>query len=447
MNQKKDIVKRGMWIIMVLSFFFCFISMYYSDIWQTYHDSLTLLDCIREGKFLEYYEINKALYFIPCYIIFGIWNLPVWVLSRFWGVNADSVGCFLWSKGIVLLFAIGCIWMIYCILKKLEYGDLEYTLFLFVSSLFFAFPVMVATQYDVVELFFLLSAMYYYAKDQKLSWRFLLFFSVAISIKYFAVFIFFLVVLIEEKRILCIVRNMFLGVLFAVISMLPFWTRGYWNGLSGHNIGFAYRLLVESIPGGLSPISIFLLGYFMLCATAYFLKKKSIKENFRFIIWLSTAFFMLLFTFVDCHPYWIVLYLPFMIIMIKEYQKNLKVNILFETIMEIVMILMQGMLYNWVYFSGNLFGSLLIKPKRMNQNVNLRSFLGIGEEAVALCLVVANTVFFACEIILLVVNNPWKPVVCESTEEELMMTMKISRVVRTVIIVLLLGLTLFIVLL
>lgn len=443
---EKEKMKISMWGVMALMFLFCFISMYYADIWVTYHDSLVLLDCIADGRFLDFYEVKAMLYFIPVYIIFGIWNLPIWLMGRFIQIEYDNVWCLLWSKGVVLLFAVGCIWMIYCILQRLDYDNVEYIVFLCASSLLFVFPVMMVVQYDVIELFFLLYAINYYVKDEKLSWRSFLFFSVAISIKLFAIFIFLLFVLMVEKRIVYIIRDMFFGALFTIITMLPFWTRGYWGGASGHNIGFAYRLLEKRIPGGLASISIFLLGYLLLCAAAYFSKKKGVIDIFKYTMWLSAVCFMLIFTFTDSHPYWIVLYMPFLIIVIIEHKENLKVNVLIETVLEVTIILAQGMMYSWVYFTGGLFDALFLKPYDVEtlRKANLVNFLGLSTGGKELCLIVANTVFFACEVVLLVINNPWKPVICDSTEKETLLTMKISRMARVIIIAALLALTVFI---
>lgn len=440
---KEDKIKVVMWGMMALLLLFCFVSMYYSDIWNTYHDSLKFMEAFMTGHLFEYYEINVSLYFIPVYIIFGIWLFPIWFMSHFFHIDINSVGCLIWSKGIILVFAVGCVWMMYCILKKVKSDNLEYAVFLFASSLLFIFPSMVAVQYDVIELFFLLCAIFYYIKDEKLSWKSLLFFSVAISVKLFALFVFLLLVLTVEKRVLYIVRNMLIGVSFTVITMAPFWNKGYWSGTGGLNISFAYTLLSVTFPGGLAPVSIFWLGYFMLCAVAYFSKKREIEENLKFVIWLSAVFFLLLFGFADCHPYWFVLYLPFLIMVVVQYKENLKMNILIETVLEITVILMHGIRYNWVYFSKASFKYLIFNNAGIasEETKNLLTFLNMNDGGISLCMILGSTVFIACGIILLAVNNPWKPVLCESTEKEFVMVEKMSRMARVGVAALLLGLT------
>ena len=440
---KKNKTGMIMWVIMSFMFLFYFISMYYSDIWETYHNSLTFTDYLVEGRFFEYYETNASLYFVPVYIIFGIWNFQIWIMSHFFKVDIDSIGCLLWSKGVGLIFAIGCIWALCNILKKIKYNNLEYAVFLFLSSLLFVFPVMVATQYDVIELFFLLCAVFYYSKEGKLSWKSLLLFSVAVSIKLFALFIFVLLVLTIEKRILYIVRDLFFGILFTAITMLPFWNRGYWNGAGGRNISFAFSLFSITLPGGLSPVSIFWLGYFVLCAVAYFSKRKDMQDSLRFVMWLSAVFFLLLFGFANCHPYWIILYLPFLIIIILENKENLKINILIETVMEIAVVFIHGINYNWVYFSGGSFRYLFFRE--VNENANLVTFLNMSEGGISLCMIAASTVFVACGGILLAINNPWKPVLCEEVEKEFILIEKLSRIIRVGILALSIALTLMII--
>ena len=98
-----------------------FFSLYYTDIYITYDNSMILMDCIRDGKILNFYEISAqqntmgtgAVYFISVYIIFLIWNLPIWVLTRFLGVSIGHTGCLLWSKGLLIVFTAGSIWLLY----------------------------------------------------------------------------------------------------------------------------------------------------------------------------------------------------------------------------------------------------------------------------------------------------------------------------------------------
>lgn len=450
-KRKEDKFRAVMWggIALILPVYF--FSMYYSDIWVTYNYGLIFWDCLWEGRVFDFYEIclphaaeftYAANYFIPLYLIFAVWNIPVWIATRLCGAATDSIGCLLWSKGLIVLFAVGCVWMICRILKKRRNFNMEWAAFLFASSLLFVFPALVIAQYDVIELFFILWGIYYYLKDEKLSWRTLLIFSVAISLKLFAIFILLLLVLIEEKRILHIGIDLLLGMLFTIITMLPFYGNGFqsYAGVTG----FAWELFRVTGSAGLaySGFSLFWLGYFGICMAAYLSKRKSILENCTLLIWLATAFWMWLFIFVSGDPNWYVLILPFFIFLMTEYRENLKINLLLETALEIVIIVAQGLWFGWGYFSEGVFSRLIFRDSaRFGKGArNLPELLG-WESGIPGVLSGLYAVFIGCGIALLVINNPWKPILVDHSEGELVVAERVGRIVRVGAVILCLALT------
>lgn len=175
-----------------------------------------LVDCLREGRLFDFYEVTmqnpvcgvEAFYFIPVYIVFAVWNLPAWIATRFMGVGIDNTFCMLWSKGIVVFFSILSMWMLYRILAKIKYEHLEYAVFLFASSLFLFVPALAISQYDVIHIFFTLWGIDLYVADEKISWRVLTVFSIAVSMKLFAFFPFLILVLLNEKRIRYIIFDL-----------------------------------------------------------------------------------------------------------------------------------------------------------------------------------------------------------------------------------------------
>lgn len=426
---KKEKLKWITWGILTLFLFIYYISMYYWDIDQTNEGSLILLDCLFEGKLFEFYRVYSGLYFITVFAIFAIWNFPIWVISRFYGGAITDLGCRLWSKGLVVLFAVGCIWMLYCILKKLEYNEKEWTIFLFVSSLLFACPVFAVAQYDVIEIFFMLCGIYYYIKDEKLSWRSILFFSIAISAKLFAVFVFFIFVLATEKKFLKIIYKMILGFSFAGVTMFPFWINNFWDVSGELNSSIAERFFGALWPGGSYGISLFFLGYFTICLIAYLSEEKNIRKRFSLLNWLTTAFFLILFTFVYCYPYWYILIMPFLSILVTEYKENLKINMLLEILLEGAIMLALGYSFTWVLFGEGSFSTLIFQNRGVNGKIaniaDIVNALGLSSYIHGVF-----TIFFFCGMAILVMNNPWKPVLVREEEKELIIAEKVTRIMR-----------------
>ena len=75
-------------------------------------------------------------------------------------------------------------------------------------------------QYDIIGVLFAVYGLYYFLKkDYK---RFYLYFGAAISCKYFAAFLFIALVLIYEKRVWYIIRDIAAGCYLVVIEKLLF---------------------------------------------------------------------------------------------------------------------------------------------------------------------------------------------------------------------------------
>lgn len=417
--------KLLMWGSLFLLFLFTFISFYYPDIYITYRYSLTFLDCIKNGEVFDFYKISlqtqnelgyAATYFIPIYILFAIWNFPIWIITRWGGVSAESAGCLLWSKGLIVVFAVASVYVLVQIMKKLSYEEIEYTVFLFTSSLLFVCPSLAMSQYDIIECFFILCGIYFYLSDEKISWRVLLFFSIAVSMKLLALFIFFILILLTEKRILHIAVMMLESLLVTIVTMIPFWGNGYKDCADTLNQGFIDRLFTSVIPGGISSLSIFWIGFTAVCLLAYLRKTAQPDKIVKQLIWYSAFIFVLFFTFVFCHPQWIVLFLPFVILPVMEHKENRKINLILEIILEVAIILVQGIAFYWVYFSETSFEKLILESN-IKYGSGVKNLLDVLEKMGASERIYGvYSIFFVCGIALLIINNPWRPVRCISEE-------------------------------
>lgn len=415
---KENKMQMITWGLLCFFALFYFLGLYYTDIYATYNHSLMLLDCLREGRLFEFYEVTMqkpvcgvgAFYFIPIYIVFAVWNLPVWIVTRFMEVGIDNLFCMLWSKGIVIFFSILSIWMLYRILAKMKYDHLEYAIFLFASSLFLFVPALAVSQYDVIHIFFTLWGIDLYVTDEKISWRVLAIFSIAISMKLFAFFPFVILILLNEKRIRYIMCDLVYGILFSVMTILP-WYKGYKVVSQAFNGAMLENLMALTFPGGLGDISIFMFGFCIILLVAYLTGSSDIKCSFEHLTWLVAAFFILFFATVHANPYWIVMLIPFLVPIIFKCKENYRISIILETIIEGTMILVQGFYYSAVYFSENSFSYLIFRDTdiKLGQGattiVEILEYLGMSNYIPGV-----YSVFVACAIALLAVNNPWAPI-------------------------------------
>ncbi len=434
-NNRLRLITWGALVVLAVVYF---LGLYYTDIYITYSQSLMLLDCLKEGELFEFYEKTiqnpvygiGACYFIPIYVIFAIWNLPVWIATRLLGIGIDNVLLLLWSKGIVVFFTVLSIWMLYRILVKTNYRHLEYALFLFASSLFLIVPAFAVAQYDIIHIFFTLWGIYLYIVDEKMSWRVLVLFSVAISIKLFSFFPFVILVLLSEKRIRYIIQYLICGMLFSIVTILP-WYKGYKIVSKGFNDTMLDNLFEKTLPGGLGDVSIFIFGFCIILFVAYLSESRDIKHFYRCMTWLTAAFFTLFFATVHAHPYWIVMLIPFLIPVLIEKSENIKINMILEIIAEGTIILSQGFYFPWVYFYEQSFSYLIFSNTEVKLGqgavdiTDVINFLGMSSYMPGI-----YAVFIVCMVFLLIINNPWKPYSVKGVCAEEACVENVSRFVR-----------------
>ena len=140
-------------------------TMFYADITVTARFSMTFLDSLFDGRFASFY-INAlesgiapegAVYDIGIYSVFAVWGLPIWILNKLFGIDIMSIGCLLWFKLLLVFFTMGVVLTLKRIALNLGFGEKvgQYVCYLSSLSLLMVFPILVAAQYDVIPVFFM----------------------------------------------------------------------------------------------------------------------------------------------------------------------------------------------------------------------------------------------------------------------------------------------------
>ena len=326
----------------------CFLFFLQPDLIHTATSSYAYL----QGHIFDFYEYNKMLlggndYLPTLYVIFSIWNMPIHFLDL---TSLQTLNHFQWDlatpfeiawwKTLLAFFYAGSTILIYKIAHlikspyKIKPSLISTT---FATSPFVIFAVFIFSGYDVISVFFTLLGFYYYLKkDIK---RFILFFAIAISCKYFAAIIFFPLILMIEKRPLHIAKLLALASL-AVIFGLSF----YWESQVFREEIF--NLLLNKIRGN-SPRDIilrpqlslaitivrlsFVVLYIAACIHIFFKKFKSKTEWQKYAIFMSLFSYALMFLIVKWHPQWSIIAIPF-ISLSYLFVKNKRLISIFEII-------------------------------------------------------------------------------------------------------------------
>lgn len=359
--------KKLVLLIMVLLIsVLLYVSFVFTDITETTRHGITFWNVLFKGKLREFYIQNEnvvianqfgnsigSIYDFPVYLLFALWNFPLWIYEKVTGYYAlDTFLGLLWAKSISIPFVIGINYYIIKIGKKIKGEEFQWELsvLLFLSSVMFLVPVLIMGQYDALELLFILIGVYGYIKnDNKM---FLFWFAVAVTFKMFALFVFVPLVLLREKRLIRVIITIIEGgsllLFFKIFQKLYFIPSQVGEEyLSGHFSGYVFQSQIGFAYGG---VSIFFLAFLLVCMYCYFRKKPNEQEMGRWAIYVSFLGLAVFFITSLTHPQWSLLLLPFSVLMICcENEQDMKIGMWIDTIFSTGLLLAEFIYYAWVF--------------------------------------------------------------------------------------------------
>lgn len=256
-------------LLIQICLFYCFV---FLDIVYTTNHSLILLDCISEGKIRSFYSIvtqrygASAYYDFAIYLIFAVWNLPLWLVK---GPDfPDPLSCTLgmvWAKTIVLFFSAVCLLYMYKIIKLSGKNDKYDLLFFFSTDILITVALCLMGQYDVIPLSLMLAGLYFYLTGQ--SNKFIIAFAIAIPIKAFALLLFCPLLLQKEKNLIKITLKIIISLIPILIlrQLVPFSANQ-----TGSNVSLLlWKFLNISFGTSNGRVGLFVVGYIILIAYCY----------------------------------------------------------------------------------------------------------------------------------------------------------------------------------
>ncbi|WP_396643576.1 hypothetical protein [Microbacterium sp.] len=396
-----------------------FMTFLYGDVKATFEHSFNFLDAVAAGRPQDFYQIaienstfgHPAVYDVPIYAVFGIWNIPTWLLYRFGDFDyLNSTPAQLWLKLMLVLFALVAARLMMAIAKTLgmTVARSKWVAFYFLSSMALFVPVFVIVQYDIISVTFMLAGLLAYMKGRTRA--FLFWFLIAITFKLFALFIFIPLVLLREKRIPRALGQILVGVLGLLLCRLLY--RGdlaFEVSTGGFTDLMLDRLRVAGFTWQSSiPVPLFVVFIVGLAIFAYAKRASSTRELQAFAIYLSLAAFLVFCAIVPLNPYWIALVAPFSVLIIFANPKYLTLNSLLEvaigTTLFLIYMLVGYSMYNSGIFKDLVFGQFIppASPQRFYTPGEILNAVGIS----------GNNVIFlvgfmiACVLAVLIINYP-----------------------------------------
>lgn len=412
-------IEKTDWILLLVMSVFIFVTMFYGDLKIIYHHSLTFLDTLFHLDMPNFYANTLAnpcfgfgaVYYWMVYAVIAVWNLPIWILTRFLHVEEYAVPCLMWSKLQMIFFFLLTLWMMEKILKDFGFGKEKYrfTQFMFASSLLVVLPTVAIAQIDMITVFLMLWGIREYLNSDKITWKFLLIFSFAAAMKIFALFVFIPLVLLREKRILYVIGDMIAGVLCIVFCLLPYAGReDYVEATSILNDVMVSRMFSTAFTGGNTEIPAFLALLVALSIYAYATEVKTRDEYFYNVIWMTLAVFSAFFIFVYAHPYWIVLLAPYLAFLLVVRSDKMKLNMILEFFISSCASVYYCISFQ-VYMTRDTFSDLILRKFAGTSDTgcpNLGEFItkhNLEQYVSSLFMI-----FAVCLIAFLIINRPQK---------------------------------------
>ena len=313
----------------------------YGDVRATFEHSFNFLDSVLQGRVGDFYQIaiehtstgHPAVYDIPLYLLFGLWNLPTYIIYRITGFHyLLSTPAQLWLKTLIVLAALVAAKVLVDIARDLGVSRQrsKWVAFFFLSSMTLFVPVFVIVQYDIIMIVFILLGLRAYLRGRL--GRFLLWFAIANTFKLFAIFIFVPLLLLREKRLRMVALQLGVGLIGLVACRAIYHGNvAYKASTGGFMSSMLQRLTAVGIPWMGSTIPIFVVVMVGIVVFAYLRRPQGRKALAADAVYICMAIYLVFATIVPLNPYWAVMVSPFAVLIIFLNPRHVLLNSALET--------------------------------------------------------------------------------------------------------------------
>lgn len=357
-------------VILLLS-----VSHVYNDILITVKQSIHFWDLLGEGRPLDFYKDSimysgnrwysyaeqGAGYPFLVYLTFAVWNLPLWFAEKALGDDLlNSLPCLIWVKLMLVVAICLSARVLYRIAGRFAADEAarQRIVFAFSTSLLLLSSTCIASQYDIITVTLMLYGLDAWLAEKR--GRFVLFFGLAVSFKYFAFLPLVPLLLLWEKNLLKILRDLVLAWLPSLALQLPF---SIGDSTRGVVMGSSKRLMVlfttpDWTVGSLE-LGAFLLVVALACLFCYFSPRRpnpALLQHMTFAELAAMGAFSVL---VNIYPYWAVLSVPFFVLAAvcapRAHQGKV---LLCEMALEATLFILQLKNYDWVFGSRTMLSMI-----------------------------------------------------------------------------------------
>ncbi len=421
MVKKLEEFRKSEWFPLYLFSFLVsgilFISYGYIDLKSLTAWTLNLWDCLADGNLYGYYEYcAQNIYHLDsaymgsnylALLPWAVWNLPIWILQRFFGVIAvGHAWTLLYSKIFVVIVYFITIYLTYRILVTMRIAATGGAVYLAFSFPFAMTAVYFAGQTDIISICLFAAAVYKLIGGKKK--QFLLFAALSLGAKPYILIAYVAVLLLTEKNIWKILRDIIIGLspmlLFHLIYRnAPMYQESMSKGPGAGQLEATLGMTVSSPSGiSISLFLVFLIVFYFLIYTRLW-EGQSAEE----LIYAAVCPFLLFFMFAEYKHYRVIYLFPFLYILFAVKRDRLFYNLLAECIINIGIAVKfyltnGGFFSNWYVFD---FVRKFIPDIKLGW---LEQVHGIKENVMEYgnpAYVMASSVVFAAFVLLFFINS------------------------------------------
>lgn len=362
-----------LWICTICLFLVLLVSHAYNDIIVTTRHGINFWDILLNGDFLAFYDRNVTAsgntvysdvqgcaYNILVYIVFAIWNLPLYLMERFASVDVmNSIPCLAYAKLLpVAAVAITAV-IVKKILEELHVSKDQHSLllYLYVSSTLLTTVIFITGQYDILSLIPQLLGVYAFIKGNDR--QFVIWFGIAFCFKFFSLVIFLPLLLLRYKKIHQWIKSLAGMIAVWLPTKIPFWIYAFFSK-STTTVTSGGELLAAKLFKGMlfssnidKNVNIFIVVYAAIIIWCY-LQEYDSETSLRKGIWVCMLSYAAFFGLMNVFPYWSILLAPFVTLVIAMAPQYLYINIILETVGYAGLVGVNMCRYNWTYFGKTL---------------------------------------------------------------------------------------------
>lgn len=365
LRKESDVPDIRIWIALLIIPVICYSLYLYTDIIETTSNSLKIWYLLfGKGELREFYTYQYPLienapqagYDFFIYIVFAIWNIPLFIYEKITSVSYINCYVTVWyAKTIIIFFLVLSARQIHKLAFEISEDNTKslWSVFSFIFSVSVFQTIGVIGGYDIISVFFTLCGIRAYLKNRNK--QFIFYFSCAIACKLFAVWIFVPLLLLKNKKIARILLSVFASIQMILIPKLLFALANFVHAKFlgeiipatdqaieqfdaeaqlNQVVAISHSSLVSDFLWGVeAPITApvvpaFFFFTFILWVWCWFCKEILSKYQVIFIALLGMSIFFLT---CNTYPYWFILVAPYIAILVCTSWENISIKLFLET--------------------------------------------------------------------------------------------------------------------